>query len=92
MLVLGLLNILLGGVVGWRCQVMTLAPLSLFAGVEGLLWSLPSLTWTAIAWDVGVVVFFLDIGYLTGSAYAVYRRVPGSPQLGISTAAELSRQ
>jgi hypothetical protein len=66
MLVLGLLNILLGGVVGWRCQVMTLAPLSLFAGVEGLLWSLPSLTWTAIAWDVGVVVFFLDIGYLTG--------------------------
>jgi len=92
MLMLGPLNVLLGGVVGRRCQVMMLAPLSLFAGVEGLLSSLPSPTWTAIAWHVGVLVFFLDIGYLTGSAYAVYRRVPGSPRLEISAAAELSRR
>ena len=92
MLVLGLLNVLLGGVVGWRCQVMMLAPLSLFAGVEGFLWSLPSLTGTAIAWHVAVLVFFLDIGYLAGSAYAVYCRVPGSPRLEIPSAAELSRQ
>ena len=87
MLVMGLLNILLGVVIGWRCRVMMLAPLSLVAGLEGLLWSLP-----AIAWDVGVLVFFLDIGYLIGSAYAVYRLVPGSPRLEISTAAELSGQ
>ena len=92
MLVMGTLNILLGGVIGWRCRVMMLAPLSLVAGAEGLLWSLPSPTWTAIAWDVGVLVFFLDIGYLIGSAYAVYRLVPGSPRLEISTAAELSGQ
>ena len=92
MLVMGLLNILLGGVIGWRCRVMMLAPLSLVAGLEGLLCNLPSPTWTAIAWDAGVLVFFLDIGYLIGSAYAVYRRVPGSHRLEISTAAELSRQ
>ena len=92
MLVMGLLNILLWVVIGWRCRVMMLAPLSLVAGLEGLLWSLPSPTWTAIAWDVGVLVFFLDIGYLIGSAYAVYRLVPGSPRLEISTAAELSGQ
>jgi len=92
MRVLGLLNVLLGGVVGWRCQVMMLAPLSLFAGVEGLLWSLPSPTWTAIAGRGGVLVLLLDIGYLTGSAYAVYRRVPVSPRLEMSAAAELSRQ
>jgi hypothetical protein len=92
MLVMGLLNVLLGGVVGWRCRVMMLGPLSLVAGVEGLLWSLPSPIWTTIAWRVGVLVFFLDVGYLSGSAYAVYRRVPASPRLKISTAAELSGQ
>jgi hypothetical protein len=92
MLVMGLLNVLLGGVIGWRCRVMMLAPLSLVAGVEGLLWSLPTPGWTTIAWRVGVLVFSLDVGYLTGSACAVYRRVPGSPRLKISTAAELSGQ
>ena len=92
MLVMGPLNILLGGVIGRRCRVMMLAPLSLLAGVEGLLWSLPSPTWTTIAWNAGVLVFFLDVGYLIGSAYAVYRRVPGSSRLEISTAAELSGQ
>ena len=89
MLMMGLLNVFLGGVVGGRCRVMMLAPLSLVASLEGLVCSLPSPTWTTIAWHVGVLVFFLDIGYLGGSAYAVYCRVPGSPRLEISTAAEL---
>jgi hypothetical protein len=92
MLVMGLLNVLLGGAIGWRCRVMMLAPLSLVAGFEGLLWSLPTPGWTTIAWRVGVLIFFLDVGYLTGSACAVYRRVPGSHPLKISTAAELSGQ
>jgi hypothetical protein len=93
MLGMGLLNVFLGGVVGgWRCRVMMFAPLSLVAGVEGFLWSLPSPTWTTIAWQVGVLVFCLDVGYLSGSAYALYRRVPRSPRLNISTASEVSGQ
>jgi hypothetical protein len=92
MFVMALLNVILGGVVGRRCPVMMLAPLSVIAGLEGLLCSQAAPTWTTVAWHAGVLVFFLDIGYLAGSAYAVYGSTTGSPRLKISTAPETSTQ
>ena len=92
MLVMALFNVLLGGVIGQRCRVMLLAPLTVIAGVEGLLCTVPPRTWTAVAWPAGVLLLFLEVGYLAGSAYAVYCRAPSSSRLEMSTATEMSGQ
>ena len=93
MLGMGLLNVSSSG----RCRRLALPRDDVCTSQpcrrrRGFLWSLPSPTWTTIAWQVGVLAFCLDVGYLSGSAYALYRRVPRSPRLKISTAGEVSGQ
>jgi hypothetical protein len=96
MLMMAVLNVFLGGVVGRRCRVMMLAPLSVIAPLEVLLYNPPPRAWSTVAWHGGILFLLLQLGYLAGSAYSVYRdhfRAPvRSSQLEISTAAEMSGQ
>lgn len=95
MLGMALLNIILGGVIGLRYRVMIIAPLSAVTAFEGLLCGMPPRNWMTVAWQGGVLVLCLAIGYLAGSAYGVYRidlRSADPSHLEISTLTEMSRQ
>ncbi len=71
MWLLVLANCLLGALLGIRCRVWILVPLSAIPILEVGVLVFPA-TWISMLWQAGVLIVSLEVGYLVGNAIGVF--------------------